>query len=464
MMNKNIVKIAGLIIAAFLINIGYLTYLQVFQSEKLLNHPRNRRLQILEETVLRGKVIDSKGNVLAETIVQNDGNKRIYPFGELTAHVTGYESKRYGRTGLESSFNGSLLGFTRDLVDNDFWSLKKFQTSDRGNDLILSIDVSLQKLAYQKLGKRKGAIVAIEPSTGRVLAMVSKPGYNPQLLETEWQQLSADPESPLLNRAAQGLYPPGSTFKVVTAAGILKQNPESINKIFNAPGYIIVEGRRIEDQQAQGKLNFTQALALSSNYVFATLGIEMGADRLAEMANSFLINNKMPFDLEVSTGRFPLPQSKSELAEAAIGQGRILTTPLNMALVAAAIANKGNIMSPRIVDEIRAPGGSVIWQSEPRVLAKAVPEHTASLLRDMMVASVKSGTGNQAAITDTQVAGKTGTAENPHGIPHAWFIGFAPANDPKVAVAVVIENGGTGGREAAPVAREIMKAVIKTKG
>lgn len=463
-MNKNIVKIAGLIIAAFLINIGYLTYLQVFQSETLLNHPRNRRLQILEETVQRGKIIDSRGNMLAGTTVENGRNKRIYPFGDLTAHITGYESKRYGRTGLESSFNGSLLGFTRDFADSDFWSLKRFQTSEKGNDLILSIDLSLQKLAYQKLGRRKGAIVAIEPSTGRVLAMVSKPGYNPQLLENDWQKLSTDPESPLLNRTTQGLYPPGSTFKVVTAAGILKQNPESINRSFDAPGYIVVEGRRIEDRQAKGKLNFTQAFALSSNYVFATLGIEMGANRLAGMATSFLINDRIPFDLDVSTGRFPLPQSKLELAEAAIGQGRILTTPLNMALIAASVANKGAIMSPRLVDEIHSPGGSVIWQSDPQVLTKAVPEDTASLLRDMMVASVNRGTGIQAAIPGTLVAGKTGTAENPHGIPHAWFIGFAPASNPKVAVAVIIENGGTGGREAAPIAREIIRAVIKTKG
>lgn len=463
-MNKNIVKIAGLIIAAFLVNIGYLTYLQVFQADKFLNHPRNRRLQILEETVIRGKIIDSRENILAETTIENGRNRRIYPFVDITAHITGYESNRYGRTGLEASYNGSLLGFTRDFVDSDFWSLKKFQTSHRGNDLILSIDISLQKLAYQKLGKRKGAVVAIEPATGRVLAMVSKPDYNPELLEAEWQRLSTDPESPLLNRAAQGLYAPGSTFKVITAAGILKQNPETINQIFDAPGYVIVEGRRIEDQQAQGKLNFTQAFALSSNYVFATLGIQIGADRLAGMANSFLINNKVPFDLEVSTGRFPLPQSKLELAEAAIGQGRILATPLNMALTAAAIANRGAIMSPRLVDEIRSPGGSVIWESEPRVLANAVSEDTASLIRDMMIASVDRGTGTRAAIPGIRVAGKTGTAENPHGIPHAWFIGFAPANDPKVAVAVIIENGGTGGREAAPVAGEIMKAVIKTKG
>lgn len=463
-MNKNIVKIAGLIIAAFLINIGYLTYLQVFQSEKLLNHPRNRRLQILEETVIRGKIIDSLGNTLAETSVENGRNKRIYPFGELTSHVTGYDSKRYGRTGLESTFNGSLLGFTRDFADSDFWSLKKFKTSDRGNDLILSIDLSLQKLAYQMMGNRKGAIVAIEPSTGRVLAMVSKPGYNPQLLEAEWQRLSMDPASPLLNRAAQGLYPPGSAFKVITAAGILKQSPESINRIFNAPGYVVVEGRRIEDQQAKGNINFTQALALSSNYVFATLGIEMGPENLAGMAKSFLINSKLPFDLEVSTGRFPLPQSKLELAEAAIGQGRILTTPLHMALTAAAIANKGTIMTPRLVDKIRSPGGSVVWQSEPKVLAKTVQEDTASLIRDMMVAAVERGTGVRASIAGVTVAGKTGTAENPHGIPHAWFIGFAPANNPQVAVAVIIENGGTGGREAAPLARDIMKAVIKTKG
>ncbi|HWI54180.1 MAG TPA: penicillin-binding transpeptidase domain-containing protein, partial [Desulfobacteria bacterium] len=213
-MNKNILRIAGLVVAFFLLNIAYLTYLQVFKADELLNHPRNRRLQAIEEQVNRGRILDSKGRVLAETITENGYKKRSYPYGDVFSHLTGYVSKRYGRAGLEAGFNGVLLGFNKDFAGNDFWSLKKFGRLDRGSDIVLSIDSSVQQLAYRLLGQRRGAVVALEPSTGRVLAMVSKPGFNPENLELQWQNLNRNPESSLLNRATQGLYPPGSTFKV----------------------------------------------------------------------------------------------------------------------------------------------------------------------------------------------------------------------------------------------------------
>jgi len=228
---------------------------------------------------------------------------------------------------------------------------------------------------------------------------------------------------------------------------------------------VVIEGRRIEDRQARGRLSLSQAFARSSNYVFATLGIEQGARNFVQMAHNFGIGQNIPFDIFTENSRIPVPDqlSKLELGESAIGQGRVMVTPLNIALVAAAVANKGKVMAPSLVDEIRRPDGSLIRASQPRVLWNTIDEKTADILRQLMVAAVANGTGRSASIPGIQVAGKTGSAENPHGKTHAWFIGFGPADDPQVAVAVIIENGGAGGAEAAPVAREIIKTVIGQK-
>lgn len=464
-MKRNLIKIASLIFAAFAVIIIYQTYLQIFQGGYYLNHPRNRRLQLLEEVVTRGRIIDSGGKVLAETVAVEGRKKRIYPYGERMANITGYLSGRYGRAGLEASFNQYLLGLDGSFGGDDFWSLQKVDKARRGNDVILSLDVDLQQLAYRLLGSRRGAVIALEPSTGRVLAMVSRPAFNPEEVESGWEALTSNPQSPLLNRATQGLYPPGSIMKIVTTAGILSIKPETVNRIFDAPGFITIEGRRIEDKQARGRINLKQALALSSNYVFATLGVEQGARVFIEMARSFGITAEIPFDLPTGKGRLTDPEimSKLELAESAIGQGRVMVTPLNMCLVAAAVANGGKIMAPTLVEEIRSPGGSQIKSFEPKLMLSPIDAALAGTLRDLMVGAVAAGTGREAAIPGIQVAGKTGSAENPHGQAHAWFIGFAPADKPQVAVAVIVENGGAGGREAAPIAAQIMKTVISGK-
>ena len=464
-MHRNIVKIAGLVLTALLVVMVYQTYIQVFQGQQLLNHPRNRRLQILEEAVHRGRIIDAAGHVVAETVAAGQAKKRRYPFGDMLSNITGYVSGKYGRAGLEAAYNPELLGLRRDYGWDDFWALQRTGPARTGNDIVLSLDIELQKLAYNLMGARKGAVVAIEPSTGRILAMVSRPGYNPEDVEARWADLQGHPDSPLLNRAAQGLYPPGSIMKVITAAGVLSRNPATANRVFDAPGYIVIEGRRIEDSQAKGRFNLTGALARSSNYVFAALGIELGSQAFIKMAQSFGIGRDLPFDLPAEDGRIPAAGtlSRLELGESAIGQGRVMVTPLNMALAAAAVANGGQIMTPSLVDQIRNPDGIVIRSFQPRVLWQPIDGNTSDILRDMMAAAVNRGTGVEADIPGIRVAGKTGSAENPHGPTHAWFIGFAPADNPRVAVAVIVENGGAGGRVAAPLAREIMKAVIGNK-
>lgn len=464
-MNKNIIKVAVLTLSAFLALIFYLTYLQVYESGKLLTHPKNRRLQIVENTVARGRILDSKGLVLAETKVLAGNKRRIYPLGQAAANITGYISQIYGKSGLEDTYNNALLGLDNNVSGDDLWRLKLTGLPAKGNDVVLSIDSKLQLLAYKLLGKRKGAVVAVEPSTGRILAMVSTPGFDPSKVDETWTQLREDKNSPLLNRASQGLYPPGSTMKVVTAAGILSSKPETIYRRFDAPGHIVIEGKRIEDRQAVGNLSFTEAFARSSNYVFAKLGIDLGAKTLINMAEKFGLAQKFPFDIPIEEYQLPDPynMTKLELGETAIGQGKLLVTPLNMAMVAAAVANDGNLMLPRLVDDIRLPDGSVKEKFEPKLLSKSIDKNVAEMIRKIMVSVTQTGTGVQASIPGIKVAGKTGSAQNPHGQSHAWFIGFAPADKPKVAVSVIVENAGAGGQQAAPVAREIMQEVIRQK-
>lgn len=462
-MNKNILKIAVMIFAAFGIVAGYLTYIQAMQGAELLNHPRNRRLQLLEESVFRGRILDSGGKVLAETVVTGEARQRVYPLGAAAANLTGYVSRKYGRWGLELTYNQELLGIKGPAAEDGLWALARVDSQSMGSDIVLSLDSKLQSMAYKLLGNRKGAVVALEPATGRVLAMVSRPGFDPEQIEADWDDLRVDPDSPLLNRAAQGLYPPGSTMKLVTAAGILAADPETMKRSFDAPGYVVIEGRRIEDKQVQGKVNFTQAFAKSSNYVFATLGLELGAKVFKETAHRFRLDTKLPFELFTAKGNVPEPEemSKLELGESAIGQGRLLVTPLHMAAAAAAVANGGKMMAPYLVDEIRSPEGKVIKSGQPQALGNPMSPEVSAILRNLMTAAVSGGTGRAAAISGVKVAGKTGSAENPHGEAHAWFIGFAPADRPQVAVAVIIENGGAGGAAAAPVAREIIKGVIE---
>lgn len=464
-MKKNILKTAGLILSLFLVLIFYLTYLQVYRSGDLLTHPKNRRIQMLEEKVARGRILDSNGIVLAETQKINDRNRRIYPLGASAANLTGYLSARYGESGLEKTYNNLLMGMSRDMSGDDLWRLKLTGLPEKGNDVLVSIDANLQKLAYRLLGNRRGSVVAIEPKSGRILALAASPSYDPAKIDENWSQLSKDPSSPLLNRAAQGLYPPGSTMKVVTAAGILTSNPETIYKSFDAPGYIVIDGKRIEDKQAVGNLTFTQAFAKSSNYVFAKLGLELGAKDLIDMAQKFGLKEKFNLGIPSEASRIPDPGSlnRIELGETAIGQGRLLVTPLHMAMVAAGVANDGLLMEPSLVDEVRKPDGTVVEHHEPSALYDSIDKNTANMIQKMMVSVTEAGTGGMAAIPGVKVAGKTGSAENPHGQAHAWFIGFAPADNPQVAVAVIVENAGAGGQQAAPIAREIMQEVIRQK-
>ncbi len=460
-MKRNLRILAYLLVFNFILVLLTMTYWQVIQRQELYTHPRNKRLSAWELSTERGRILDRNGKVLAASRAGDHGFTRGFPYGPVAAHIVGYNSATYGKFGLENSANAYLLGITGQ--ENILPYLPQVQKKHVGYDVVTTIDVSLQQLAYQMLGERSGAAVVLNPKTGEILALVSRPAYDPNKIDQNWAALQQEGNgSPLLDRATQGLYPPGSTLKVVTGAGALQSKPENWNRIFDAPGYIVVNGNRIEDANAFGKINFTKAFQQSSNYVFVTLGLEMGAKYFYQMLNSFGLTEKIKLDLAASKPVIATPDHLNSvgLAETAIGQGRTLVTPLHMALVAATIANNGEMVQPFLIKEVKNRDGTGIFTAQSETGRKVIDSDVNSKLALAMKAVVDEGTGKRAALPGIDVAGKTGSAQNPHGQTHAWFIGYAPYNDPQVAVTVIVENGGSGGKIAAPIAGELMKAAI----
>ena len=465
-MAVNIRKLAYFLTGLFVVLIIYLFYLNLWQGPVLANHPYNKRAATQEAMVQRGTISDCHGVVLAKTVTQGGLKKRIYPQGEDFAPLIGFISLRYGHTGLESVYNQELLGINRVSKLKNFIN-RLARRPLAGNSLILTLDANLQHLARQLLNNQRGAIVALEPKTGAILALASAPGYDPNTIDTEFDLLKKDPAAPFLNRATQGVYPPGSAFKIITLAGALTYAPEAVQGTYNCTGSIMAEGFRLTDHSVHGEVYFQQALAVSCNTYFARLGLALGQNKFYQNALSFGFNqnpgegDKLWQDIYIP-GKVPLPgqMSKPELASSAIGQGQITVNPLQMALATAGIANAGVIMKPYLLSEVRSPNGGTLEKIAPKRWKTATTPLAAGFVNEAMQAVVEHGTGQAAAIPGLKVAGKTGSAQNPQGKTHAWFIGFAPAENPRVAVAAVVEQKGAGGVIAAPIAREILRAAL----
>jgi peptidoglycan glycosyltransferase len=355
----------------------------------------------------------------------------------------------------------------------------------QGATVVTTIDPKLQKAASAALGSLPGALVALDPKTGEILAMVANPSYDPNQLSSQdpaqiratWDSLNADPDKPLLSRASQELFPPGSTFKLVTAAAALENGMTPDTKFPNPPALTLPQTTHLlhnfGDEHCLGgipELTIAQALEVSCNVVFGQIGLQLGADKLVEQAQKFGFDQTIPLEIPWAEGSIPPASAFADalpaVAFSAIGQQDVKANPLQMALVAAAIANGGTEMAPRLVREIRDPSGRVIRTFDPQPWGQPISAQTATELTAMMVNVVQSGTGTAAQIAGVQVAGKTGTAETATGNPHAWFVSFAPAENPQIVVAVVVLNGGslgseaTGGHVAAPIARAVLQAAL----
>jgi len=446
---------------AFVILMVYLTYIQAIAGGRLYLSPLNPRLALVEKQTQRGSIYDRTGRVLARTTGVQGQFRRQYPYGPAAAQVVGYVSERFGSSGLEASYAGDLLGFTGwQRFLNDGRRLAGQTT--RGNDLTLTIDAGLQQLATNLLAGRRGAVVALEPRTGAVRVLVSSPTFDPNRLEEEWQQINAPQSgSPLLNRAIQGLYPPGSIMKLVTATAALESDLGILQRQFYCPGYLEVQGWKLTCPRPHGHINFQQAMMYSCNVTFASLALEAGASKFKEIAAVFGFGKSLDFDLPVKESQVPERLDANNLVESSIGQGAVLATPLQMALVTAAVANRGLMMQPYLVARITSDEGQLLWQFQPRPLQLVAGTGVASAIKDAMVATVTGGTATAVALPGIQVAAKTGSAQNPGGEAHAWLVAFAPAEDPRIAVAVVVENAGYGGVVAAPIAREIMAVALR---
>lgn len=468
--NSRILHVYVVLCMLFLAIIGYLSYFELHGKDTLMANSYNRRLKAYEQGIIRGTILDRDGIVLATTKVKNEIKTRVYPYKKLYSHVIGYNNDLLGKTLLEAQYNDTLLGTNALGTIGNIMSLIT-GTPKTGNNLILTIDHDLQVRARELIGDKRGAIVAINPKTGEILAMVSTPDYNPNesALIENWDALTQNENSPLLPRAIFGLYPPGSTFKVVTAVAGIKEGFREYQ--VDDKGSIDIGGKTFTNarNKAYGPLDMTTAMAVSSNIYFVRLSEELGDKALIRVAEKSGINKKLVFDLPTNKSRIsPSISSEIELAATVIGQGKLLVTPLQMALISAGIANDGVIMTPYLVKSVSNHNGQVLTTTFAKKLYRFTDKKTANLVKEMMVESVKSGTGKNAGISDIVVAGKTGTAQNEKsskgGDDHAWFIGFAPADDPEIAIAVILENQAEdGGQVAAPIARKLIRLKLEAE-
>lgn len=335
--------------------------------------------------------------------------------------------------------------------------------NDVGNDLHLSLDQNIQNIVYAYLKSYKGACVIMDPNTGEVLAMVSTPSFNPNSLDNDWNNLIQTSDGRLVNRASQGLYRPGSSFKIITSASILDNG---IDTSYNDEGSETIQGYEIKNyaDQVFGNLDLRSAFINSANTYFANKAVMLGKDRLSKTSDAFTFNKDYKFDLDKNKSVIPFDDlNEADLAMTGFGYGKTQITPLHMAMISSAIANDGVMMQPRLVDKITNKDGETIFEAKNEVLSKATSEKTANTIRDYMLEVVNSGTGTKAYLDGIQLAGKTGTADKAGGNVDAWFVGFAPAYEPKIAFALVIEDSqGTGGEVAAPLARDIVRDIFNT--
>lgn len=458
--NRHILYISYGVAALFFALAVYFSYFLLVKSEDVINNSYNARLDSFADRVIRGELRSSDGRILAKTQVDEAGNEtRVYPYDRLFAHVVGYSSK--GKAGLESLANFYLLTSHINLAEQVIHELSSVKS--QGDHVVTTLDVDLQKAAYDALGNRNGAVIVMEPDTGKILAMVSKPDFNPNQLDEEWEDLiSPDNKSgQLLNRASQGLYPPGSTFKIVTALEYIRENPSGYrdygfdcNGRYRNGDYTI----KCYHETAHGNQDLVRSFANSCNGAFSSLGLLLDLNGLKNTAEQLLYNKELPVSIAYNQSSYSLADGADvwQILQTSIGQGQTQVTPLHNMMITAAIANGGTLMRPYLIDHVENAGGDVIKKFMPQSYGSLMTAGESDALTELMTAVVTEGTGSALRGASYTAAGKTGSAEfDSEKETHAWFTGFAPAKQPKVAVCVIVEEGGSGGQTAAPIARTL---------
>lgn len=455
----NIIKYTYL--ALFALVCLYLLYFNLFESRVISSNSYNRRLRESSENIIRGNIQDKTGEVLVKSTKYKSGVRRKYVYPRSFSHIIGYSSKNLGSSGLEAYYNKELMS-SNDTIESLRSKINDYDI--QGNNIRLTLDRALQVYASEQLGSRKGSIVVLRPDTGEILAMVSKPNYDPSDIQNDWDSLINDKKSPLLNRAVEGIYTPGSIFKLVVTSSILKNNLQ--DREIECTGEVNIDGYIIKDNdnKAHGKIKLADALKHSCNSYFIKQGLQLGYSNISSEAARFRFNKGIQTDMKITESIFPNKAGDRNIAEQSIGQGEVLMTPMHAAMMAAAIANDGIMMQPYAVSSVTDSNGKSIKEFNPRQIGQVMDAKTAGIIRDLMVEVVKSGTGTRAKVSKVTVAGKTGTAElGGEQRSHAWFVGFAPAEEPRVAIAVMVENGGGGGSTAAPIASRVLKKALSIR-
>ncbi|WP_062204891.1 peptidoglycan D,D-transpeptidase FtsI family protein [Demequina salsinemoris] len=479
-MNDPIRRLSVVALVLFMALMGTATWIQVLNAHSLNEDPRNVRTLYREYGTYRGPIVVSGESVASSKEVDDSyGFQRTYSLGPVYAPVTGFYSIVYGRTALEQTEN-TLLNGTSDAL---FWSrLGDLFAGEQqqGASVETTIDADVQQAAYDALGDYAGAVVALDPSTGAIEAMVSTPSYDPNVLASHstsdvneaYSELINDESQPMLNRAIAQTYPPGSVFKLVVAAAALEEGYTADEKIA-APDVLELpdtsatirnyEGESC-DTDSDGDTTLADAIRVSCNTAFAQLGMDLGWDTIESMADDLGFEESIDVPLTTAASQLPDDPNEPQTAQSSIGQFDVRATPIQMAMVAAAIANDGVLMTPYLVDSVRSNSLQVIDTTEPSIFSNPFSEDTAAALTDAMVSVVEDGTGKNAQISGVEVAAKTGTAESgTDDPPYTWMVAFAPADDPEIAVAVLVEDGGegaTGGKIAAPIAKKVLQAAL----
>ncbi len=460
--NREYSQILWIFTGIFMTMLGYLVYFQAVESRRVINNPYNARLETFGQRVVRGNILASDGQLLACTRVDGDGSeKRVYPFGCVFSHVLGYSE--YGKTGIEELGNFQLLTSNAYFIEKFINELR--EQKNIGDSLVTTLDVKLQKAAHDALGDRKGAVVAMEPSTGNVLALVSKPDYDPGEVASHWEEFSTSKDSILLNRAMQGLYPPGSIFKTVTLLEYLREHGlEDSGYAYQCSGKASVGDFSISCYRGtvHGELDLKTAYAKSCNSAFADMGRKLDIGDFGELSEKLLFNSELPLEFPYSKSSFKLSSWDTEAMwmMTAIGQGETLVTPMHMVMLTSAIANGGVLMVPRFLERTESYTGTLVEEYPKTVYGSLMTSEEAAILREYMRSVVRVGTASSLRNSRYLAAGKTGTAEysNDKKSSHAWFTGFVSGSKPDLAICVIVEGAGSGSEHAVPVAEEVFDA------
>ena len=466
---ENNPQITGIMYTFSLLFIGLIAYLGYFvysDREIMINNAYNPRQAILAEKNIRGTIYSREKEVLAETKVSKTKKEtRVYPYGDLFSHVIGYASN--GRMGVESLSNYYLISSdisVEEKVQNELDGVKNM-----GNSVITTLDVNLQQVLSDALGVYKGAAIAIEPKTGKILAMVSKPDFDPNEIQENWEDIINDDSSTvLLNRVTQGLYPPGSTFKIVTALEYIREHPESYQEYhYTCNGKFTLNDSSIQCYHGtvHGSLDLKESFAKSCNSSFANIGTSLDYDDFEKTLKSLLFNQALPvaFNYKKSSIAVSSSTKPTDMMQLAIGQGANEITPLHLTMLTEAIANDGILMTPYMVDTVINGDEEIVKQYEPTPYGELMTNAEAEILASYMEEVVQNGTGRKLSGLSYTAAGKTGSAEY-NGVKedsHAWFTGYAPVDDPEIVVTIILEGAGSGGDYAVPIAKRIFDAYFK---